>query len=348
MTDRSLTCCSITEVIAVMFNSIDFATLVDLGFVFLVAASALTALMRDTTSAEKRALRLSHELAGLETALRELIGEAAAASSSLDRNLLRRKQELEQLIVRCESILAEKHSSEQVAETHTDPDFPNRSWIEERPKGVAVKRKSQTGTESYWLEELATETQDTADLNRRHDYNETRVAQREFVSAATANRRFTQQPLAREVEVVHHQEDRAERRFLEEFGDSVPHKIARRLLLSGKEIDVVAKKLNMPLAEIRAIDTIIRASGSTASSQKTLAGELLADHSANSADDHLDQGVRSRDAKIVRQVKGSAKQTHSDQMVLRQPVTKNRAVTRSTESLVDDSDEGLEQEQVRV
>lgn len=198
----------------------DLQAVVDIGFMGLVSFVCFQSLLRVKDDGSAR----KAELLQLEHALKELIEEASAASMQLDRSLSRRKAELERLLERLpseESLQLNTKPHRASEPKHGIDDLPNETWME-RPRN---KNPQQSAS---GLERLAAQKQDTVTLSSRQQEEDKKELLEGFEESAII--------------------------------DPVAYKIACRLLREGKEIHVVARKLELPVSEVRAIDTRIRKS----------------------------------------------------------------------------------------
>src|SRR6187399_839774 len=95
--------------------------IIDTGFILFTVFTCGYALLGNKDRSEERSRRWIAELSALQEALRELIGEAGAASSNLDRTLQKRKLELEKLLQKLDA--AETPKVRPAAD-----ELPNETW----------------------------------------------------------------------------------------------------------------------------------------------------------------------------------------------------------------------------
>ena len=257
-----------------MWESINAQSLVDIGFVLLVTIACARSLFRDSDAAEHRRHAWRRELLELEETLRSLIVEAGSASGRLDRSLLQRKHELENLLKK----LDDKEQG-QTARMRGEPEFvaqaqassreaaelPNETWHKppqrqsqaqasrntapqhgktKRPP-VTAERMGRSG-----LEDLVEAAQDSIALSSA-------VSK----SATAAEKPTGPQTLNEEIEMIKNDPTEGATFSRTSIIDPSTYRIARRLILEGKEIHVVARKLDLPLAEVRNLDRLIRQEG---------------------------------------------------------------------------------------
>ncbi len=197
---------------------------VDIGFVLTVMAVCFQMLFASGDRSQRRSQRWQQELRFLEGTLRELIGEASAAGNNLNRNLLKRKEELGILIQQLDQAKAKAG----------EPEFPNPSWVQ--PK------QARPAAEPIELVQQAAQVDDQVTI---------RVAQ----TARPAPRPKTD--LLTQIEVMKSKAP-ISMGFSGSAGDQTVYRIAERLLRAGQEIHVVARKLEVPVSEIRLIEAQMR------------------------------------------------------------------------------------------
>ncbi len=266
-----------------MALELDIQGLLDIGLLLLLAFGAFQffSTRRGTVSDGSRAI-WKQELQTLEESLRELIGEAGAASRNLDRNLLQRKRELENLLKELDS--SEQRLSSSPASNATAEDLPNDTWAEstaapvkETPRKQAktpppaatgygaggIPKKPKPAKEvspQDALQSIVSSAGGTMALSQQV----TREVLRQQAQKRGANDKehAASQELADKMAEANERVelDESERLTFESTSimDPVTYKIARRLLTSGKEIHIVARKLELPVSEIRLLDRLIR------------------------------------------------------------------------------------------
>lgn len=267
-------------------------SVVDVGFVLLVSAVCVRSLTGSSSEAERIAARWREELRELERALRELITEAGSASSSLDRRLLRRKTELETLLKKIEDnqqmpvgtpalnkasiaqkARAEAPRNETQWELGSSPEFPNESWVESAAEVEEEYEIEETEAEFDSdlgsLAELVESASDTIELSTKIEKSTMVTRQAKPAARAAAPAKVTPSAtaasaLAAQIEKVQADQQEQEERVAQEtfkrlsIMDPTAYRIARRLLADGTEIHVVARKLDLPVSEIRLLDKLMR------------------------------------------------------------------------------------------
>ena len=242
-----------------MIESITLAQTVDVLFFGSLTLAVAKLLYRPALKADAAALSNSPELKNLELTLKDLLGEAAQASSSLDRSLTQRKRELERLLEKIETKekLAEKENSqiEQANEllssaiTLSTPieeqEHSKGSWM---TIGEDEEPRTSRDVEPTGLQTLVESQKDSVTISRR----------------PRANAGIVPPPIISKVEklVLEQKKTAAKVRELPDGltgkGEPSAYRIAKRLLSEGKEIHVVARKLEIPLADVRLLDRLLR------------------------------------------------------------------------------------------
>lgn len=222
--------------------SFSLTQFVDGAFVLLVATTAVKCLLH-TRDRDERGSRWSVELRELEQALRGLITEAGDASSKLDRSLLQRKTDLENLLKKLnqEELKAKKRlagsSNAQgkapVNSLNSELDLPNESWLS------CTKPQDS-------LSDLIEATTDRVSLSNN--------PKARTLAAKLAQLNDAEEMLTEEEEATYKQLN---------ILDKSAYRIARRLLSSGTEIHVVARKLEMTVGEVRMLERLMRQESQT-------------------------------------------------------------------------------------
>jgi hypothetical protein len=287
-----------------MLHGINLQAAVDIGFViFVVYACWKSLLANDNAGAEQRRKVWKREFSELEASLRELVGEATASSTNLDRTLFRRKQELERLLANINTAVSSGEMPQDVPSTgpataiapqqaaaayrnqqprqytssqQAGAELPNESWNEPFDVSKYAERPS--------VESAHTKTtgQNTAQPSPQQVAQQAVTPQSTFqqeqVEAVTPQLKYPPGQeavsLAQSVEMINEaadsvealQEEPAEDPIIEQFEhsavlsgrDPIAYKVAKRLLQQDNEIHVVARKLGLPLAEVRMLDNLIR------------------------------------------------------------------------------------------
>jgi hypothetical protein len=271
------------------FTTFGFSNLIDMGFVLLVTVACLKSLRSDPTAAERVAERWRGELRELEKTLRGLIEEASSASGTLDRRLMRRKEELETLLQKIQTASAPAESpaaapakSPAVLRGAEDDrwelgdidELPNETWAAAAPTAPAMSRPQRPANP---LEELLAEAEDSISisLSAAAKAGTLRTAPAATRAQAPAPAALLQtrtspggeQSLRNRIEIIKNAEEAqptpqeiAEQETFQQMSimDPTAYKIARRLLAGGTEIHVVARKLELPLSEVRLLDRLMR------------------------------------------------------------------------------------------
>ena len=251
-----------------MMEHINFQNIIDIGFIVLVTVACARSLFgRSSQSEGSGSQAWKDELSAVEKTLQGLIAEAGAASTNLDRNLLQRKRELESLLKKLEKQNpVMEPPSERRGPTEYTPlrqensvaaDLPNETWLRSE-RGVQASSPYQQQTielkESLLqqrpalnsLEQIASAASDTVKLSQQLLLSR----QQPYATA--------QQPLASEIEISASEASENETYSMLNIMDPTTYRIARRLLKEGHEIHVVARKVDLPVSEIRMLDKLMR------------------------------------------------------------------------------------------
>lgn len=220
-----------------MTSMLQLSGFVDIAFVLLVVGICVRSLITKLQP-NPHEEQWKGELLELEESLRKLIEDASSAGRDLNQNLLLRKSELQSLIERLEKSEVEKHPKPVVkahAKSPKTDDLPNPSW--EKPRESLRKR----------------------------DTGETPVGRGPANESLRRQIEVSAQELAQLQDDLHEQEGGFEDVVVnnapdapEDPSESVARRVARRLLLRGQEIHVVARKVELPLTEVRKIDQGLR------------------------------------------------------------------------------------------
>lgn len=231
---------------------LDYKTLIDIGFVLFVVAICARSLRGGTSSASTNNLTAAWkvELEQLTTSLRELVDEASASSRNLDRKLQQRKKELESLLLEL--------NQRSAALQEDDDDLPNETWrVEPRSKQAkGNERSSERYSEHVQKIEKA--------LQKKKEQLQAKEAKKPLRNQLAAT-------LASQIEVTNEKEEKEFLNNPTSITDPVALSIAKRLLLAGKELHVIARKIEVPVSEIRALETYLRSEGYLIEDPRTVA-----------------------------------------------------------------------------
>jgi len=227
-----------------MVNTLDFGMLVDLGFVLLVSLACAKMLLQND---DPRA-RWKRELLDLHASLKELIGEASNASYSLDRNLLKRQEELQQLLNKLEAVrndlsqvkTSAPSNAKQVSRgSQTRPAQTQIVELDEDLEQLYDRRTSHSSDlpNPTWLERAGNGTQNPtkAPVNLIDRIEVSRSAKRTGIATLAPQEQQRYRSL-----------------------DQSALRVAKRLLGQGQEIHIVARKVEMSVADVRIIDKLVR------------------------------------------------------------------------------------------
>lgn len=243
----------------------NLSTLIDIAFVGFVSFACWKSMRLASAGAAGMSEAGRAELQELEKVLRSLIDEAGEASVGLERRLSRRKEEIEMLLKRAEQLVQDAPQQQPSSR--------------QAPRNAAPKQRPVPAAETTLLE-LDDELPNTSWQTSRQP----RGAQDPIETAAARQRDTVQLTKNTEEELS----QAAQRTFAQlSITDPIAYKIARRLLSQGVEIHVVARKLDVPLSEIRVLDRLMRE-------------ELVSDPDAVESNPYARRVEPVRESKIVR------------------------------------------------
>ena len=219
-----------------MFDQLSLQQCTDIGFMLLVCFVCAKVLFGQNGGGDVRRAEWRSELSELEASLRGLIAEASTASSALDRNLLQRKRELEQLLAQLEG-----HEQKPIVPPAPVSGY-NRSKKPNKEAAPTEELPNPT-----WGIPATSSGQEPAPVPSGN-------ATSEWSLGSSVLQGAKQQEQEGEVEDPLERETFAQMSIM----DPITYKVARRLLIAGKEIHVVARKLELPISEIRLLDRLMR------------------------------------------------------------------------------------------
>ena len=228
-----------------VLQHISIVDLVDIAFAILVSLLCLRTIFGGSQEKDQYRSQWKDDLSELEFSLRALIAEAGMASSSLDADLLERKKELEHVLLRLENKekeLMRKLELKQSDARHLirNDDLPNETWLVDRdlpPKQSLTSQLLASLREDNGLEQVVERTQDTVSLST------SRLVEPHTSPAIANSSEFsTLDEIYRKTSIL----------------DKATFAIAVRMLRHGSELHVVARKLELPVSEIRALDGMLR------------------------------------------------------------------------------------------
>ncbi len=286
-------------------ESIDMQSVIDTAFVLLVALVCGRSLFTASSgSGEGRRSRWKDELEALQHGLKDLIAEAGAASSRLDRSLQKRRTELETLLTKleaAESRVTQNAGLSAQEGSGADDDFPNETWctatdretssyqsapapsLNKEPGTGAGEGPSLQGytrskvppaafSESAFADAQSAGSQANGsqfngaqftgkEMNSLVEAAQQSMASAQNLASASMPTTFSREAIELEKSEEELEEDeRLSQQTFEQTSimDVVTYRIARRLLTAGKELHIVARKVDLPVSEIRLLDQLMR------------------------------------------------------------------------------------------
>jgi len=222
--------------------NINWQQIADIGFLLLVTGVSLRSLLVDRDALQKQRSVWKNELVNLEGSLRDLITEATDASNVFDSKIQRRQKDLEAVLEKIEAKVANviNSSSHFKMVPSEDEDLIDPPWAREDNLPTHLRSRLESTTDRVYSSEIERAPQ----LNSR--------------SSARISEKPTHRPSLKdaiEVEAV----DNDEALFQQtSIVDPAAFKIAKRLLLEGKEIHVISRKLDIPVSEVRHLEMLLR------------------------------------------------------------------------------------------
>ena len=221
-----------------MIESFNIQAVIDIMFaIVVVAACFITMSQSSRGGSDRKNAKWRDELIELQSVLKELIENAGIASNNLDRRLLKRKEELE--------VLLQKIEDQQ--KLHKSEELPNPSWSQ--------KKESVNRT----MTDFTSETEPTT-VSEQQDRQQSPLDQHEELERLISFAKSINQDIEKVDEPM---TGLNVQNFANQIDPST-YKIAKRLIAEGHEINVIARKLEMPLAQVRLLDRIIRNETSSA------------------------------------------------------------------------------------
>lgn len=219
-----------------------FDQLLDISFVVLVTACCWLSLSASSNRGENKTREWKNELEQLRRSLELLINEAGTASRNLDKNLAQRQEQLTELLARIES-------SQRVAQA---ADLPPAQPHLSQPTVDSQSLNTQTSREAA-AEAVQEFDPDTPNPSwersepRESTASDSAASLRQQIEVSKGNDIESAKPQKREVIV---------KRKLSI--DPLAERVAKRLLLRGQEIHIVARKLDLSLSVVRVLDKELR------------------------------------------------------------------------------------------
>ncbi len=237
--------------------NITWPQIADIGFGLLVAGICLRTLLTDKDSLLKQRALWKHELTELEKSLQTLIMEATESSQVFDTRIQRRQRELQELLDKAEARIATiTNTSENFKMVPAD----RKSNTRHSTNSTRTNTNNIYEDEDSWIISERGERRLSQDIEMLDDKStRTQSTQTQLQQRLERQRIATKQ--AKEEAKI--QEEKEAEEDLEIFKhtsivDPIVFRIAKRLLLEGKELHVVARKLELPVSEIRHLDGLLR------------------------------------------------------------------------------------------
>ena len=237
----------------------------DIGFTLLIAGVCLRTLLFDREVNVKQRMLWKQELLEVEKSLKMLIDEATHASSIFDRQITEKQGNIQKLVNKAESLLKASISNAKINKSKSISSNQEESLYDEGsydfPYSTSKTLKAQDSSSDWtYGEEIPSHLVDAIEVADREEdpsYNKRNVPQK--------NRKTMVREQLDKNMILKNEEKKKQELLLDEkifsqtsIVDPVAFRIAKRLLLEGKELHVIARKLEMPVSEIRHLETLIR------------------------------------------------------------------------------------------
>jgi len=211
--------------------NINWQQIADIGFLLLVTGISLRSLLVDRDALQKQRSIWKKELVDLEASLRDLITEATDASDAFDSKIQRRQKSLEDVLNKIEAKVANiaNGSSHFKMIPSEDEEMIDPPWAleDELPKHLRSRL------------EATTDSIRTSSNQKAQRKTSPRGTLKESIEVETID---NDQAIFQQTSIV----------------DPAAFKIAKRLLLEGKEIHVISRKLDIPVSEVRHLEMLLR------------------------------------------------------------------------------------------
>jgi hypothetical protein len=215
----------------------------DIGFALLVGGICLRTLLFDREANVKQRAVWKHELMELEKSLKQLILESTDVCEAFERKLDMRQKNVEALIERAEIKSSELFAKVTVA-SNSSKTAPN---VKKEKIQVEKKIDWEFGDElpDELPSHLAASIETTEDVT---EFKAKPVESRLRENQATTQKAEPSAPFLSDEKIFSQTS----------IVDPIAYRIAKRLLLEGKELHVIARKLEIPVSEIRHLESLIR------------------------------------------------------------------------------------------
>lgn len=241
------------------FLNIGMDQLADIGFGLLVIGICLKTLFTDRSALSKQREVWKEELHTLEVSLKELIAEAGEASQVFDKRIQRRQSELESLLRRAERTVSEAKEITTKLRDSTNSEGESEYPLGDESDGIEDPPWAKMVDDSISLPPEVEASLMSARARAKKDFTQVPDKTKSSRSNLAQPKRDVRTPLQRQIEMQTEEEVSDEHIFRQtSIVDPVAFRIAKRLLLEGKELHVVSRKLELPVSEIRHLDTLLR------------------------------------------------------------------------------------------
>ncbi len=215
----------------------------DIGFGLLVAGICIKTLFTDKNALKKQRELWREELQELEKSLKTLITEASDASEVFDKNIRHRQRELTSLLERAEKTISETKSLSDSAPSEFDDLSLKKTSSSNDQENIVI--------DPPWAQNSSEEITAAKGASLRY---------KTLTSLGKISNEAKATTLKSQIEIEKDEEEKHDNEIFQQTSivDPVAFKIAKRLLLAGRELHIVARKLELPVSEIRHLDSLLR------------------------------------------------------------------------------------------
>jgi hypothetical protein len=241
-----------------LLQNLSTEQLVDIAFGLLVAGICIKTLFFGKGSQKKQRKLWKEELQELETSLKSLITEASDAAGIFDKNIRHRQNELRSLLEKADRTITEarllqenNHNTDSLIldKQNISPDTASTHRMIEDPPWVDSETEDKT---------VADKVQ--ASLSKAVKGSSLRYKTLSSLGKIDSSGSDSSSSLNNQIEVEKEEEENIDHEIFQQTSivDPVAFRIAKRLLLEGKELHIVARKLELPVSEIRHLESLLR------------------------------------------------------------------------------------------
>lgn len=234
-------------------NNLNIDQWADLGFGILVAGICVKTLFTDKNALKKQRELWREELKELEGSLKELISAAGNASKEFDISIKNRQDELSSLLLKVENTIEEAKS--------INSSVSIKEQVQTKSSQTKTINNINSKDETEVIDPPWAKLQDQVVIEKNtKDENSSSLKYKTLSSLANYSQKGSKVELKPQVDAEKLEQDKLDYEIFQQTSivDIIAFKVAKRLLLAGKELHVVARKLDLPVSEIRLLDGLLR------------------------------------------------------------------------------------------